>query len=91
MPIFPKRMYISGLMVSWLTTPRGACERSGEPGGKKESVLDFAFGGQRLKNWIGKCLGDIDRPGWHIECSVMIRHYLGNMTDIVMLASSSFE
>ena len=51
----------------------------------KEEVRDFAL-------WKGKKKGEGDvhwespfglgRPGWHIECSVMSTHYLGNHFDI---------
>ncbi|MFA7063793.1 MAG: cysteine--tRNA ligase [Methanomethylophilus sp.] len=49
----------------------------------KEDPLDFAV-------WKGVKPGEVawdspwgkGRPGWHIECSAMIRHYLGDVIDI---------
>lgn len=49
----------------------------------KEDPLDFAV-------WKGVKPGEVSwdspwgkgRPGWHIECSAMIRHYLGDVIDI---------
>jgi cysteinyl-tRNA synthetase len=49
----------------------------------KEDPLDFAI-------WKGAKPGEISwdspwgkgRPGWHIECSAMIGHYLGDVIDI---------
>ena len=49
----------------------------------KEDPLDFAV-------WKGVKPGEVfwdspwgkGRPGWHIECSAMIRHYLGDTIDI---------
>ena len=50
---------------------------------KKEDPLDFAL-------WKAAKPGEPSwtspwgegRPGWHIECSAMVRHYLGNTIDI---------
>ncbi|AGI47711.1 cysteinyl-tRNA synthetase [Thermoplasmatales archaeon BRNA1] len=49
----------------------------------KEDPMDFAV-------WKGVKPGEVSwespwgegRPGWHIECSAMIRHYLGDVIDI---------
>lgn len=54
-----------------------------EVGERKESPLDFAL-------WKKAKQGEVawespwgkGRPGWHIECSSMIRKYLGDMIDI---------
>ncbi|AKP45501.1 cysteine--tRNA ligase [Bacillus smithii] len=54
-----------------------------EVGEKKEDALDFAL-------WKAAKEGEIawnspwgkGRPGWHIECSAMARHYLGDTIDI---------
>lgn len=54
-----------------------------EPGEKKREPLDFAL-------WKGKKEGEPawdspwgeGRPGWHIECSSMAMHYLGETIDI---------
>ncbi|MED1489375.1 cysteine--tRNA ligase [Bacillus smithii] len=54
-----------------------------EVGEKKEDALDFAL-------WKAAKEGEISwdspwgkgRPGWHIECSAMARHYLGDTIDI---------
>lgn len=54
-----------------------------DPAEGKEDPLDFAI-------WKGAKPGEISwaspwgegRPGWHIECSAMIRHFLGDVIDI---------
>ncbi len=54
-----------------------------EPGEVKRDPLDFAL-------WKGAKAGEPawespwgpGRPGWHIECSAMARHYLGDRFDI---------
>ena len=54
-----------------------------EPNEDKEDPMDFAV-------WKGAKPGEVSwdspwgkgRPGWHIECSAMIRHYLGDEIDI---------
>lgn len=54
-----------------------------EPNDDKEDPMDFAV-------WKGAKPGEVSwespwgegRPGWHIECSAMIRHYLGDEIDI---------
>ena len=54
-----------------------------DPNADKEDPLDFAV-------WKGAKPGEVSwdspwgkgRPGWHIECSAMIRHYLGDEIDI---------
>lgn len=62
----------------------GASERTAsEDDRKKEQLVDFAL-------WKGAKPGEISwdspwgkgRPGWHIECSVMAGHYLGQTIDI---------
>lgn len=59
-------------------------ERGGNPDDlNKESPLDFIL-------WQGKSKGEPfwkspfgdGRPGWHIECSAMIKQYLGKQIDI---------
>ncbi|SFM38388.1 cysteine--tRNA ligase [Salibacterium qingdaonense] len=54
-----------------------------EPGEKKKNALDFAL-------WKSSKEGEIawespwgsGRPGWHIECSAMVKKYLGETIDI---------
>ncbi|MFD2707317.1 cysteine--tRNA ligase [Salibacterium lacus] len=54
-----------------------------EPGEKKNNALDFAL-------WKASKEGEISwespwgngRPGWHIECSAMVKKYLGDTIDI---------
>ena len=46
-----------------------------ETDSKKKSPLDFAL-------WKIKCPWGKGRPGWHIECSAMIRKHLGKTIDI---------
>ncbi len=54
-----------------------------DPNDDKEDPLDFAV-------WKGAKPGEVSwdspwgkgRPGWHIECSAMIRHHLGDVIDI---------
>jgi cysteinyl-tRNA synthetase len=57
--------------------------RSADPEGGKRAAADFAL-------WKAAKPGEPawdspwgpGRPGWHIECSAMVRHYLGNTIDI---------
>ncbi|MDQ0220533.1 cysteine--tRNA ligase [Peribacillus cavernae] len=54
-----------------------------EVGEKKQDALDFAL-------WKAAKIGEISwdspwgkgRPGWHIECSAMVKKYLGDTIDI---------
>ncbi len=60
-------------------------ERGGNPQDKnKKDPLDFILW-QRSKpgepSWLGPT-GIQGRPGWHIECSAMIKQYLGDQIDI---------
>lgn len=49
----------------------------------KESPIDFALWKHESDSNIGfESPWGIGRPGWHIECSVMIRKFLGNTIDI---------
>lgn len=50
---------------------------------KKESALDFALWKKAKPNEVSwkSAWGD-GRPGWHIECSAMIKKYLGETIDI---------
>ncbi|QKY70924.1 cysteine--tRNA ligase [Lentibacillus sp. CBA3610] len=52
-------------------------------GEKKEDPLDFALWKQAKDGEIawGSPWGE-GRPGWHIECSAMVRKYLGDTIDI---------
>lgn len=54
-----------------------------EPGDKKRHPLDFALWKQRKP---GEPFWDSPwgegRPGWHVECSAMAMHYLGETIDI---------
>jgi len=58
----------------------GASNRLDEEASKKRSPLDFALW-KAAKPEEGTCwespFGD-GRPGWHIECSAMSRHYIAN-------------
>ncbi len=62
---------------------RPAAVRSGYGGGQKEDPNDFVL-------WKPKKEGEPywespwseGRPGWHIECSVMAKRYLGDEIDI---------
>jgi len=50
---------------------------------KKQNPLDFAlWKGSKPGNLSGKAPGEKERPGWHIECSVMSQKYLGETFDI---------
>ena len=43
----------------------------------------LCFGKRRSQvRFIGIVLGAQGRPGWHIECSAMVRKYLGDTIDI---------
>ncbi|WP_270311767.1 cysteine--tRNA ligase [Vagococcus fluvialis] len=61
----------------------GASQRTGSEQGKKEDPLDFAL-------WKAAKEGEVSwnspwgagRPGWHIECSVMVNKHLGTTIDI---------
>lgn len=54
-----------------------------DAGEKKEDPLDFVLWKQAKPNEIkwDSPWGE-GRPGWHIECSVMARHHLGDTIDI---------
>lgn len=54
-----------------------------ESGEKKQDPLDFVLWKQAKPNEIkwSAPWGE-GRPGWHIECSVMARHHLGDTIDI---------
>ena len=54
-----------------------------ESGEKKEDPLDFVLWKQAKEGEIkwSSPWGE-GRPGWHIECSVMARHHLGDTIDI---------
>ena len=55
-----------------------------EPGEGKESPLDFALWKARKEDedsWWPSPWGD-GRPGWHIECSAMAMHELGEEFDV---------
>ncbi|MCL2754851.1 MAG: cysteine--tRNA ligase [Oscillospiraceae bacterium] len=62
----------------------GASNRLDEESDKKRSPLDFALW-KAAKPEEGCCwespFGQ-GRPGWHIECSAMSRHYIGDTIDI---------
>jgi len=62
----------------------GASNRLDEESAKKRSPLDFALW-KAAKESEG-CSWDSPfgqgRPGWHIECSAMSRHYIGDTIDI---------
>ncbi len=50
---------------------------------KKKNPLDFALWKKSKPNEPGwESPWSIGRPGWHIECSVMSMHYLGETIDI---------
>jgi cysteinyl-tRNA synthetase len=54
-----------------------------EPGSYKEDPLDFVLwkpAGADEPGWYSPW--GHGRPGWHIECSAMSTHFLGDMTDI---------
>lgn len=61
----------------------GASQRTGAEQDKKEDPLDFAL-------WKAVKEGEVSweapwgagRPGWHIECSVMVNKHLGETIDI---------
>ncbi|MCL2071268.1 MAG: cysteine--tRNA ligase [Oscillospiraceae bacterium] len=61
----------------------GASKRLDEDNAKKRSPLDFALwksakeGEPHWESPFGN-----GRPGWHIECSAMSRHYIGDTIDI---------
>lgn len=54
-----------------------------EPGEKKRDPLDFALWKQKKE---GEPAWDspwgLGRPGWHVECSAMAMHYLGETVDL---------
>jgi cysteinyl-tRNA synthetase len=62
----------------------GACGRLDEESGKKRAPLDFAL--WKAAKPEESCCWDspfgAGRPGWHIECSAMSRHYIGDTIDI---------
>lgn len=60
----------------------GTSERNGLDAGKRGN-LDFALWKNKKDDepWWPSPWGD-GRPGWHIECSAMIKQYLGDTIDI---------
>jgi cysteinyl-tRNA synthetase len=60
----------------------GASERV-DPDDRKEHPFDFAlWKGQKPGEPAWEAPWGVGRPGWHIECSAMARHYLGETIDI---------
>jgi cysteinyl-tRNA synthetase len=62
----------------------GASNRLDEESAKKRNPLDFALW-KAAKPEEGTCWDSpfgSGRPGWHIECSAMSRHYIGDTIDI---------
>jgi cysteinyl-tRNA synthetase len=54
-----------------------------EPGAEKRDPLDFAlWKGAAADEWGWESPWGRGRPGWHIECSAMCTHYLGQPFDI---------
>lgn len=49
---------------------------------KKEDPLDFALWKGEQEGTFWKSPWGYGRPGWHIECSAMARHHLGDHIDI---------
>ncbi len=54
----------------------------GESGGKKKDPLDFALWKKEAEGTFWKSPWGYGRPGWHIECSALASHYLGDQIDI---------
>ncbi|MDQ8189874.1 cysteine--tRNA ligase [Roseibacillus persicicus] len=84
---FPEYGKLSRLDTRELDLGKTQSERAGELADEyeKDSISDFVL-------WKGKRDGDGDnfwdspwgpgRPGWHLECSAMIREYLGDTFDL---------
>lgn len=53
-----------------------------EIGDKKRHPLDFALWKKEADETFWKSPWGYGRPGWHIECSAMAAHYLGEHIDI---------
>jgi len=53
-----------------------------EAGEKKRDPLDFALWKNEDEGTFWKSPWGWGRPGWHIECSAMASHYLGDQIDI---------
>ena len=53
-----------------------------EVGDKKRHPLDFALWKQEKEGTFWQSPWGYGRPGWHIECSAMAAHYLGEHIDI---------
>lgn len=49
---------------------------------RKKDPLDFALWKREVEGSFWPSPWGYGRPGWHIECSVMASHYLGNHIDI---------
>lgn len=49
---------------------------------KKRSALDFALWKGEAEGTFWKSPWGYGRPGWHIECSALARHFLGEHIDI---------
>jgi cysteinyl-tRNA synthetase len=53
-----------------------------EPNQKKRDPLDFALWKSEPEGTFWKSPWGYGRPGWHIECSALARHFLGEHVDI---------
>ncbi len=53
-----------------------------ETGDKKKDPLDFALWKKETNGTFWKSPWGYGRPGWHIECSALASHYLGDQIDI---------
>lgn len=61
----------------------GASNRTGDEQALKEDPLDFALWKKAKENEISwESPWGAGRPGWHIECSVMVTNLLGETIDI---------
>lgn len=61
----------------------GASQRTGQEQDKKEDPIDFALWKAAKEDEISwESPWGKGRPGWHIECSVMANHHLGETIDI---------
>lgn len=82
-PSFPGYGCLSHLDTRELRTGASGAVDSDEY--DKDSVADFALWKARKKedgaNWWPSPWGE-GRPGWHLECSAMCRHYLGDTFDL---------
>jgi L-cysteine:1D-myo-inositol 2-amino-2-deoxy-alpha-D-glucopyranoside ligase len=78
----PRFGYVSGLGAAAMRDL--SAERGGDPGrrGKKDPLDPLLWRARRPGEPSWPSPFGPGRPGWHIECSAIARHYLGDVIDV---------